>query len=205
MRKKIAATAAAALAALALAGCSQSSVEEAVKVPTEFPFPSIQAEAGEPAEGSEKDAQAPSGAASASKSEAASGSSAKPSAGSTSGGSSGSTATAPSGGSSGGSSGASSGGSSSSKPAEEQKPQAHEHSWTHHPAEYYDQPVYAERIVCSCGQVFSAQSSWSSHNQALVAKDPESGHSYSVRDVQVGTERVQTSAEYWSCGCGATK
>lgn len=77
----------------------------------------------------------------------------------------------------------------------------HTHSWAYHEAVYRDDPIYASRIVCSCGSTFSSEESWDSHNKA--AGPP--GHSYSVRQVQVDTARVMVSPEYWSCSCGATK
>lgn len=191
MRKKIIATAAAlVLGTLMLAGCSQQPAEEPAD---EVAVESVEALEGEAAADDSEQPAATEGQSSGSTSKPSSGSS-----GSTSGGS---VATTPSTGGSGnsGSSG------SSGTAAEPSTPPAHEHSWTHHPAEYVDEPVYAARIVCSCGQVFSTQGEWSAHNKALVLQDPASGHSYSVRDVQVGTEKVLVSGEYWTCSCGATK
>ena len=95
----------------------------------------------------------------------------------------------------------SSGGSSSSGPS-----QGHTHKWVDQ-TQYTTQAVYATKIVCSCGAVFDNQSAWSSHNQAIVAEDPESGHSYSSKKVQVGTERVPVpGTQYKKCSiCGATR
>lgn len=118
-------------------------------------------------------------------------------------------ATSNGGGSSSGNSSAgsgSSGGSSSSGSSSGGSSQGHTHNWVDQ-TQYATQPVYATKIVCSCGAVFDNQAAWSSHNQAIVAEDPESGHSYSSKRVQVGTERVPVpGSQYEKCSiCGATR
>ena len=182
MKKQIVALAvAAALSSLIISGCSQTGVGKAVVLPTDFAVPEIAAADGEISEPEEQGKDLASSDGSSVEPSASAGSSSKPS-----------------------SSGSSAEGSGASSGVEPSAP-SHEHSWTHHPAEYQDNPVYAERIVCSCGQTFSSQGLWSAHNKELVYADPESGHSYSVRRVQVGTEQVLVAGEYWSCSCGATK
>lgn len=192
MRKKIAAALiVSALSALVLAGCSQGATdekapEEGAEVGTEAVDPA-EGETAEPAEGQQvEEAVEP----------AASAGSSKPAAS----GNLGSSASKPS---SNGSSG-SSNGASSSKPAETAKPQApsHEHSWTHHPAVYVENPVMEKRVVCSCGQLFASQEAWDVHGSSLGFGE---GHSYSYKSVQVGTQKELAEPEYWSCSCGATK
>lgn len=105
------------------------------------------------------------------------------------------------GGSSGSSSGnTSSGGSSSSDSTS--KP-AHTHSWV----EQYKNvstPIYSERIVCSCGDTFSSNAAWSAHNEENLLSGG-SGHSYSVKSVQTGTDTQKVVTGYKCSTCGATK
>lgn len=189
MKKKIAAAIVmAALLAFALAGCSQGAGEKAAdegfEVGTEAVEPA-ESEEVEPAEGQQvEDADELEANASSSKPAASN--------------NSGSSASKPS---SGNNSSGGSNGSSTSKP----ETPAHEHSWVHHEAVYIENPVYASKLVCSCGSMFDTNAEWTVHNKALVMEDPESGCSYSVKKVQVGTEKVLAEAEYWSCSCGATK
>lgn len=185
MKKKIAAAVAmTALLALVLAGCGQGAAEEKASegegaAGTEAVEPA-EGDASEPADEQQADEAADKPASNATSKPAASNSS-------------GSSASKPS----------SNGGSSGSKPAES-KPQApaHEHSWVHHDAVYIENPVMEKRVVCSCGQTFSSQAAWDSHDSSLGFGE---GHSYSYKSVQVGTEKVLAEAEYWSCSCGATK
>lgn len=185
-RQLVTLTVAAALSALALSGCAQASVGKVVLLPSDFPIPSIAVAGDEASEGDElSDLSQP---------EPSGSSAGMPS-----------SVVAPNGPASpSGSSSSSGGGGGSDRSDSVSRPSepAHEHSWTHHPAAYQDNPVYAERIVCSCGQVFSTQGAWSDHDSSLGFGN---SHSYSVRRVQVGTEQVLVSGEYWSCSCGATK
>lgn len=118
-------------------------------------------------------------------------------------------ATSNSGGSSSGNSSAgsgSSGGSSSSGSSSGGSSQGHTHNWVDQ-TQYTTKPVYTEKIQCSCGATFSSVGAWTAHNKAIVADDPEAGHSYSPIKVQTGTERVPVSGtQYEKCSiCGATR
>lgn len=95
----------------------------------------------------------------------------------------------------------SSGGSSSSGSS-----QGHTHKWVDQ-TQYTTKPVYTEKIQCSCGATFSSVGEWTAHNKAIVADDPEAGHSYSPIKVQTGTERVPVpGTQYEKCSiCGATR
>lgn len=177
---------AAALSALALSGCAQASVGKVASLPSDFPIPSIAAMGDEASEGDELDGSSqpePSGSSAGMPSSVVTPDGSAPSSG-------------PSSSSGGG--GGSDGSDSSSEPS---KP-AHEHGWTHHPAVYQDNPVYETRVVCSCGQQFGSVGAWDNHDSSLGFGN---SHSYSVREVQVGTEQVLVTGEYWSCSCGATK
>lgn len=183
-KNKVAALVCAAFATFALSSCTQGvEVDRAVGLPTEFPIPAIAFVEAVEQSVDEKIGEDANGSASISDvglSDASVGST--------------SSVTAPSG---------SSGGTQA--PPGGSNVETHAHNWTYHEATYENKPVYAARVVCSCGQVFSTQGEWSAHNKALVLQDPASGHSYSVRDVQVGSDSVLVSAAYYSCSCGATK
>ncbi len=118
-------------------------------------------------------------------------------------------ATSNGGGSSSGNSSAgsgSSGGSSSSGSSSGGSSQGHTHNWVDQ-TQYTTKPVYTEKIQCSCGATFSSVGAWTAHNKAIVADDPEAGHSYSPIKVQTGTERVPVpGTQYEKCSiCGATR
>lgn len=135
--------------------------------------------------------------------------------------------------SSGGSSagGSSSGGSSSSGSSSGGSPSQpeHQHSWTAQTEQRWvpdnvwvvdqaawDEPIYSEQVVCACGAIFDTTTEWSEHVKSFGWGN--SGHSYSVMDVQTGSihheevghwedrghyETVTTG--YVCSGCGAVK
>lgn len=164
------------LAAIAIfAGCAQTGVERAVSLPSDFPVPDLGIEVREADE--EEAGEESQGSAA------------------------GENATTPSGASN-SSSESSDTATGSASVAPPQQELAHEHSWVVHEAVYQESPVYAERIVCSCGQMYSTQGEWSAHDSSLGFGE---SHSYSVRRVQVDTDTVLVSEGYSSCACGAVK
>lgn len=78
----------------------------------------------------------------------------------------------------------------------------HEHEWE---AQYVtsEKPVYEEKIVCSCGEVFDTVQDWSAHSKPILLSTGK-GHSYSLKDVQVASTTVKELTGY-KCSCGATK
>lgn len=115
-------------------------------------------------------------------------------------------ATSNGGGSSSGNSSAgsgSSGGSSSSGSSSGGSSQGHTHNWVDQ-TQYTTQPVYTEKIQCSCGKVFDSYAEWDAHDSSLGFGE---SHSYSPIKVQTGTERVPVpGTQYEKCSiCGATR
>lgn len=121
-------------------------------------------------------------------------------------------------------SGGSSGGSSSSGGT-----QAHTHTWVPQTEQQWvsnnvwvvdqaawDEPVWTDTIVCSCGNTYSTLSEWQSHNTPLLLAG--GGHSYSVQSILTGTIHhdevghwedqgyYQTVTTGYVCsGCGAVQ
>lgn len=175
MVKKVIAVLAMLASVAVIAGCAQTGVERAVSLPSDFPVPDLGIEVWEADEEE---------AGEESQGSAAGENATKPSGASSSSSESSDTAT--------GSAGV----------APPQQEPAHEHSWVVHEAVYQESPVYAERVVCSCGQMYGNTGSWDTHNQSLGFGE---SHSYSVRRVQVDTDTVLVSEGYSSCACGAVK
>lgn len=107
-------------------------------------------------------------------------------------------------------------GGSGSSGSSAQQP-AHQHTWVAQTTQQWvvDQAAWTETIpgssyiLCSCGQTFSSNAAWSSHNQSLGFGQ---SHSYTVveepaqtvRHPEVGHYETVTTG-YVCSGCGATK